>query len=56
MIKQIFIFIFQTGNLSQIQSLHINDCDCLPQCSDVNYEIVTESIPMDNAEFDSEIT
>ncbi|PBC26347.1 Degenerin protein asic-1 [Apis cerana cerana] len=43
-------------NLSQIQSLHINDCDCLPQCSDVNYEIVTESIPMDNAEFDSEIT
>ncbi|KAG9430605.1 sodium channel protein Nach isoform X1 [Apis mellifera carnica] len=43
-------------NLSQIQSLHINDCDCLPQCSDVNYEIVTESIPMDSTDFDSEIT
>ncbi|KOC69152.1 Sodium channel protein Nach [Habropoda laboriosa] len=43
-------------NLSQVNLSHINDCNCLPQCNDKSYEVVSESIPVGNVGYDSEIT
>ncbi|OAD62316.1 Sodium channel protein Nach, partial [Eufriesea mexicana] len=43
-------------SLSQEQLSHIDDCNCLPQCSDKSYEVVSESVPMGNVGYDSEIT
>ncbi|XP_076636670.1 sodium channel protein Nach isoform X2 [Colletes latitarsis] len=43
-------------NLSRIKLSHINDCNCLPQCNDQSYEVISESIQLGDIEFDSEIT
>lgn len=38
-----------------IHSSHINDCSCLPQCNDKSYEVVSESIQMNDVGYDSEL-
>ncbi|XP_043258439.1 pickpocket protein 28-like [Colletes gigas] len=43
-------------NLSRIKLSHINDCNCLPQCNDQSYEVISESTQIGDIEFDSEIT
>ncbi|XP_033351843.1 pickpocket protein 28-like [Bombus vosnesenskii] len=42
-------------SLSVIHSSHINDCSCLPQCNDKSYEVVSESIQINDVGYDSEL-
>ncbi|XP_076168591.1 sodium channel protein Nach [Ptiloglossa arizonensis] len=43
-------------SISQVKVSHINDCSCLPQCNDQSYEVTSESIRIEDIEYDSELT
>ncbi|KAG7200266.1 hypothetical protein KM043_017735 [Ampulex compressa] len=41
---------------AQLKMSHVDECKCLPQCSEKTYNIVTEGVLMDDVGYDSEIT